>query len=126
MYKKLMKREVTEEQQFRFGRWSGAIVLLASIWIAISFTNTTTTLFEKIQTVFFYIAPPFAVIFTLGILWRRANAVAAGGTNILRFVFTSALSGIEGVGRVNTYNHRALCAWGFCLAVVGVSASLAA
>src|SRR6266446_4320272 len=77
LYKKLMKREVTEAQQVRFGRWSGAVVLLASIWIAIYFTTTTTTLFEKIQTVFFFIAPPFAVIFTLGVLWKRANGTAA-------------------------------------------------
>src|SRR5207247_1839393 len=58
LYKKLVRREVTEAQQVRFGRWSGVAVLLASIWIAISFTGTTTTLFEIIQTVFLVIAPP--------------------------------------------------------------------
>jgi len=53
LYRKLVNREATEAQQVRMGRWSGAIVLLASIWIAILFTQQTdTTLFEKIQTVF--------------------------------------------------------------------------
>jgi SSS family solute:Na+ symporter len=123
LYKKLMNREVTEEQQVRFGRWSGAIVLVASIWIAISFTNTTTTLFEKIQPVFFFIAPPFAVIFTLGVLWRRANATAAVLTVIAGFAFSGALYYFKLLGAYNTFNHRALAAWIVCMAVM-ITASL--
>src|SRR5689334_11774269 len=54
VYKKLLNRDASEKLQVRFGRWSGAAVLLASIWIAIGFTRQPdTTLFEKIQTVFF-------------------------------------------------------------------------
>src|SRR5256885_15456299 len=113
MYKKLMKREVTEEQQFRFGRWSGAIVLLASIWIAISFTNTTTTLFEKIQPVFFFIAPPFAVVFTLGVLWRRANRTAPPITIVAGFAFSGALFYFVIFKPFNTLNHCAVAAWSF-------------
>src|SRR3989442_7497841 len=41
LYKKLLNRQVTEHQQVQFGRWSGAAVLIASIWIAILFPNTT-------------------------------------------------------------------------------------
>ena len=119
LYKRLTHREVTDAQQVRFGRWSGVVVLLASIWVAISFTNDAARpLFEKVQTVFFYIAPPFAVIFTLGILWRRANAVAAVVTIISGFVFTWALAEFQLLGKYNTYNHRALCAWIFCMSVM--------
>ncbi len=119
LYKRLTRREVTDAQQVRFGRWSGAVVLLASIWVAISFTaNTTRPLFEKIQTVFFFIAPPFAVVFTLGILWRRANAVAAVVTIISGFVLSWALVQFELLGRFNTFNHRALAAWIFCMLVM--------
>jgi SSS family solute:Na+ symporter len=102
----------------RFGRWSGALVLVASVWIAIEYTRTTTPLFEKVQTVFFYIAPPFAVVFTLGILWRRANGLAAVVTIVCGFVFTAILTELELLGRFNTYNHRALAAWLFCMAVM--------
>src|SRR5256714_421141 len=91
LYKKLMRREVTERQQVSFGRWSSAAVLIASIWFAIYFTTSNTTLFEKIQTVFFFIAPPFAVIFTLGVLWKRANGAAAVATILLGFIFSGAL-----------------------------------
>ena len=126
LYKKLTRREVTEAQQVRFGRWSGAAVLLASIWIAISFTGSTTTLFEKIQTVFFFIAPPFAVIFTTGVLWRRANGTGALATIILGFIFSGALFYYKWLGTYNTFNHRAIVAWMFCMVVMVVASLLTA
>jgi SSS family solute:Na+ symporter len=127
LYKRLTQREVTDAQQVRFGRWSGVVVLIASIWVAISFTNDAARpLFEKVQTVFFYIAPPFAVIFTLGILWKRANGVAAVATIISGFVFTWGLAEFRVLGKYNTYNHRALCAWVFCMSVMIVISLLTA
>lgn len=126
LYKRLTKREVTEKQLVRFGRWSGAAVLLASIWIAIEYTKTTIPLFEKVQTVFFFIAPPFAVVFTLGILWRRANGIAAVATMIAGFLFSGALFYFELLGRFNTFNHRALATWLVCMAVMIVTSLLTA
>ncbi len=125
IYKKLLKPDVTEAQQIRFGRWSGAIALAVSVAIAFSYTETakTTPLFVKVQNVFFYIAPPFAVIFTLGILWRRANQTAALATIISGFVFTWLLDiwlfpNIAFLTPYNTYLHRALLAWVFCMTVM--------
>src|SRR5206468_8025359 len=115
LYKKLTNREVTEPQQVRFGRWSGVLVLAASIGFAIYFTTTNTTLFEKIQTVFFFIAPPFAVIFTLGVLWKRANGTAAVVTILAGFIFSGALFQYKLLGQYNTFNHRALAAWMICM-----------
>ncbi len=116
LYKKLLNREASEEQQVRIGRWSGAIILLASIWIAIGFTRQPdTTLFEKIQTVFFFIAPPFAVVFTLGILWKRANGVAAVTTMVVGFITSWLLFHYKLLGNYNTFNHRALCTWVVCM-----------
>ncbi len=121
LYKRLTNHEVTDAQQVRFGRWSGGAVLFASIWIAITFTfDHDQTLFEKIQTVFFFIAPPFAVIFTLGILWKRANATAALVTIASGFLLTWFLTRSKILGPYNTYNHRALVAWMFCMAVMAL------
>ena len=124
IYKRAINPEVSEEQQVRIGRWSGVIILIASIWVAISFTNDTVKpLFEKVQDVFFYIAPPFAVVFALGLLWRRANATGAVATIISGFAFTWLLQEVLFV-RIpflrdyNTYNHRALGAWLFCMLVM--------
>ena len=118
LYKKLLNRDASETQQVRVGRWSGAIVLLASIWIAIGYTNSNQQLFENIQTVFFFIAPPFAVVFTLGILWRRANGTAAVVTMIVGFLTSGVLFQYELLGKYNTFNHRALCTWAVCMVVM--------
>ena len=121
LYKRALNPNVSEQQQVRIGRWSGVVILIASIWVAISFTtDTVKPLFEKVQDVFFYIAPPFAVVFTLGILWRRANAVAAVTTIVCGFAFTWLLQTVLFVRlpflkNYNTYNHRALGAWIFCM-----------
>jgi SSS family solute:Na+ symporter len=120
LYKKLLRREMSEAQQVRFGRWSGAVLLAASIGIAFSYAASTTPLFVKVQNVFFYIAPPFAVVFTLGILWRRANGTAAVATIVSGFIFTWLLDKwlfprISFLSAYNTYLHRALLAWVFCM-----------
>ncbi|MSU57444.1 MAG: hypothetical protein EXS35_04565 [Pedosphaera sp.] len=135
LYKKITLRNVTEKEQVRFGRWSGVAVLLASIWIAVVFTQQPdTTLFEKIQTVLFFIAPPFAVVFTLGILWRRANGTAAVTTMILGFVCSWTLFHNWGDAQnerhlldpFNTFNHRALATWIFCMVTMIVTSLLTA
>ncbi len=126
LYKKLFNPGASEAQQVRFGRWSGVVILIASVGIAIAYTRTATPLFEKVQTVFFFIAPPFAVVFTLGILWRRANGTAAVATMALGFCFTAGLTWGEWLGRFNTFNHRALAAWAFCMLVMIVTSLVTA
>jgi SSS family solute:Na+ symporter len=114
--KKLLKPDMTEAQQVRFGRWSGSFALAVSVLIAFSYAAGTTPLFVKVQNVFFYIAPPFAVIFTLGLLWRRANATGALATIVAGFIFTWLLDvwWMPGI----PYLHRALLAWVICMAVM--------
>jgi SSS family solute:Na+ symporter len=123
LYKKLINPNASEKQQVLIGRWSGAIVLVASVWIAIGFTQSNETLFENIQTVFFFIAPPFAVIFTLGILWKRANATGAVSTIIAGFIFSWVLKHFVLLGQYNTFNHRAIVSWLLCMTVM-ITASL--
>lgn len=130
IYKKL-KPAASEAQQVRFGRWSSTVVLIVGMFIAVAFASTTTPLFVKVQNIFFYIAPPFAVIFTLGLLWRRANATAALATIITGFLFTWLLDSVlfPNIALLipyNTYLHRALLAWIFCMAVMIVVSLLTA
>ena len=129
---KQVKRGATEEQQLRFGRWSSVGVFIIGVLVALVFAaNPETPLFIKMQDVFFYLAPPFAVIFTLGILWRRGNAIAAVTTIVTGFLFTWVLDvwlfpGIALLTPYNTYLHRALLAWFFCMAVMIVTSLLTA
>ena len=123
IYKKAIRRDATEEQEIRFGRWSGALVLIIGVAIAFVYASSTTPLFVKVQNIFFYIAPPFAVIFTMGILWRRATAPAALATIGAGFAFTWVLDtwlfpNLEVLSPYNTYLHRAAIAWAFCMAVI--------
>src|SRR5581483_6413013 len=108
----------------RAGQWSGLAILLAGIAIALYFSTLKASfLFVLIQNVFAYIAPPFAVIFTLGILWRRANATAALTTICLGFPFTLLLQYVlfERVAWLHPYSnylHRAGISWVFCMIVM--------
>jgi SSS family solute:Na+ symporter len=108
----------------RAGQWSGLVILLGSIAIALYFSTLKASfLFVLIQNVFAYIAPPFAVIFTLGILWRRATATAAMTTICLGFPFTLLLQYVlfERVAWLHPYSnylHRALISWVFCMIVM--------
>jgi Na+/proline symporter len=61
------------------------------------------------------------VIFTLGVLWRRATAAAAVITVVTGFIFSGALFQFELLGRYNTFNHRALVCWIFCMVVMIVA-----
>jgi SSS family solute:Na+ symporter len=127
LYKKLINPNASEKTQVLIGRWSGTLILIASVWIAIGFTQQTdTTLFEKMQTVFFFIAPPFAVIFTMGILWKRANSTGAVATIAVGFICSWALKQFELLGKYNTFNHRALVAWSACMTVMIVVSLLTA
>jgi SSS family solute:Na+ symporter len=128
-YKKLCRPDATETQQVRFGQVSGALILLIGIAIALYYSTQKDPLFVQVQRVFFFIAPPFAVIFTLGLLWRRANATAAVMTVALGFPFSAFLTlyafpHFALLKPYNTYQHPALVAWVFCMAVMIVTSLL--
>ena len=59
----------------------------------------------------------------MGVLWRRANATGAVATIVAGFYFSGALFFFKLLGRYNTFNHRALAAWIFCMLVM-IGASL--
>jgi SSS family solute:Na+ symporter len=125
--------------------FSGVVVLVASIFIAFMYIESPETLFRLVQRIFFYIAPPFAVVFLLGFLWKRANAIAAVTTIIAGFVFLWALEKgfsfpIPFIARVDipplwdaiawltpyqrAYQHTALLTWTFCMIVMIITTLL--
>jgi len=128
-YKKFFRPTATERQQVRCGQLSGTLILLLGIAIALIYSTQKDPLFVQVQRVFFFIAPPFAVIFTLGLLWRRANATAAVTTVALGFPFSAFLTLYAFphwalLKPYNTYQHPALVAWVFCMTVM-IATSLA-
>src|SRR5438067_5177184 len=125
-YKKLINKSSTDDQQVRFGQLAGVFILAASAVIAwyISLTPGV-PLFVKVQNVFFFIAPPFSVIFCAGLLWRRANTIGALATIVAGFLFSMAfdhyIKGQQGV-----YLHRAFFTWCFCVIVMTTVSALMA
>jgi SSS family solute:Na+ symporter len=73
----------------------------------------------KVQNVFFFIAPPFSVIFCAGLLWRRANSTGAIVTIIAGFAFSLAFD-LFVKGQQGVYLHRAFFTWCFCVLVIAV------
>lgn len=117
-YKKLVRPDVSDRSLVWFGRTSGVAILLLGIGVAWYYSTQDRSLFEMVQNVFFYIAPPFAVIFTAGLLWRRANTAGALATIGSGFAFTAFL---DYRYKDLQYLHRALFAWCFCVVVMVVT-----
>src|SRR4029078_3751427 len=117
--------KASDREQVLFGMVVGVVVLTISVFIAFAYIQSRESLFVLVQQVFFYIAPPFAVVFLLGLLWRRANGTAAIITIISGFFFLLLLQ--KGIDFGNApplwdaipwltpyrvaYQHSALLSW---------------
>src|SRR2546430_5273196 len=123
-YKKFVRPDASETQQVRVGRVAGMIILAASAVVAWYFSLTPKApLLVKVQNVFFFIAPPFSVIFCAGLLWRRANSIGAIVTIFAGFLFSFAFD-VFVKGQQGVYLHRAFFTWCFCVLVMAVVSKL--
>lgn len=134
LYKKL-RPAAGDREQVLAGMISGVIVLAVSVVIAFVYIEKRDSLFVLVQQVFFYIAPPFAVVFLLGLIWPRANGTAAVVTIISGFLFLLLLQkGIPPAGvrplwdsiswltpYKQAYQHTALITWIFSMTVMIVT-----
>jgi solute:Na+ symporter, SSS family len=124
-YRKLINPNASDEKNVRVGQLAGVFILAFSAVIAwyISLTPGI-PLFVKVQNVFFFIAPPFSVIFCAGLLWRRANTIGALTTIVAGFLFSMAFDTFV-KGQQGVYLHRAFVTWCFCVIVMAVVSKLA-
>ena len=77
IYKKLKPNE-SENKLLNIGKLATAvIVILGIIWIPIMEKIGGGVMYQYLQNVQSYIAPPVAAVFLLGILWKRVNSKAA-------------------------------------------------
>jgi solute:Na+ symporter, SSS family len=83
IYKRHIRQDASEHQLVKFGRWATAIIILiGAIW-APMIDQFGQGLFVYIQDLSAYFAPPIAMIFVVGLLWKRATAKAATWTLVL-------------------------------------------
>ncbi len=84
IYKKLRPNE-SETKLLRIGKIAtGVIVILGFAWIPVM-KNAPGTLYDYLQSVQSYIAPPITAVFLLGILSKRINAKGAMATLYIGF-----------------------------------------
>ncbi|MBT3191444.1 MAG: sodium/solute symporter [Verrucomicrobia bacterium] len=87
LYKELIRPNATDKELHIVGRLSALVIILVGISVALVIAAFPgITVFQLIQTVFFYVAPPIAACFLLGIMWKRITAVAATLTMLLGFL----------------------------------------
>jgi SSS family solute:Na+ symporter len=137
IYKKL-RPKTPEKKLVRTGQIATMVVVFIGIlWIPIM-SNISGVLYEYLQSVQTYIAPPIAAVFLMGILHKRINAQGAYVTLILGFVigfgriFLEILSDSLPSGSflhfIGTVNYLSFGAWFFvfCIVtIVGVSLATA-
>ncbi|MEQ1587458.1 MAG: sodium:solute symporter [Cyclobacteriaceae bacterium] len=94
VYKKL-KPETPEKDLLRIGRIATAIVVVLGIaWIPIM-QNISGVLYEYLQSVQSYIAPPITAVFLLGIFYSRINSKGALITLIVGMAVAFIRIGLE-------------------------------
>ena len=128
IYKKLRPMD-SEEKLLRIGRYATAIVVVLGIaWIPIM-QNISGVLYEYLQSVQSYIAPPITAVFLLGIFFSRINSQGAIATlvsglvvAVLRLSLELSRDSLPAGGilhTVGTVNFLTFSAWFFlfCVAV---------
>jgi solute:Na+ symporter, SSS family len=94
IYKKL-RPEASEKKLLRTGRIAtGFVVVLGIIWIPIM-QNISGVLYEYLQSVQSYIAPPIAAVFLLGISYKRINSRGAMTTLVVGLAVVFLRLGLE-------------------------------
>lgn len=94
VYKKL-KPETPEKELLRIGRIATALVVLLGIaWIPIM-QNISGVLYEYLQSVQSYIAPPITAVFLLGIFYKRINNKGALVTLVVGMIAAFIRIGLE-------------------------------
>lgn len=122
IYKRMFRPQASDRDLVRVGVISSVIILAISIVLGGFVGSLGGSLFEYIQSLYAFFAPPFAAVFTLGILWRRIN-----GTGALTAVISGFALGIAIKMYLNfatapppwltPYANQASINWFFCLAV---------
>lgn len=85
IYRKI-KPSAGEAELVRTGRFAtGVVVVLGILWIPVM-SGISGTLYQYLQSVQSYLAPPIAAVFLLGIFYKRINATGAMATLVGGFV----------------------------------------
>ena len=121
IYKKLKPKE-SEKKLLRVGKLATTlIVVLGIIWIPIMQKIGGGVMYQYLQNVQSYIAPPVAAVFLLGIIWKRVNSKAAIFTLIVGLFLLFLRLGSEIYFQTEISSNKVIDNWLFVFATVNFS-----
>jgi len=95
IFKKLYPNS-SEEKLLRTGRWATVgVTIIGLLWIPFLVALSKGTLYQYLQSVQAYIAPPITAVFLMGILWKRTTSAGAITTLLLGLVMAAIRIGAE-------------------------------
>lgn len=120
IYKRMFRPQASDRDLVRVGVISSVVILAISIVLGGLVGKLGGSLFEYIQSLYAFFAPPFAAVFVLGILWRRINSTGAIVTVISGFVLGIAIKLYLNFAAAPPdwlvpYANQASINWFFCL-----------
>jgi SSS family solute:Na+ symporter len=121
-----MKPEASDKELVRVGRIAtGVVVLLGMAWIPLM-DRISGTLYQYLQSVQSYLAPPITAVFLLGVFFKRLNAAGAYTAMVVGFIigiikltlelFQTNLSGV--LHDSATINFLYFCIYLFLFSIV--------
>lgn len=128
IYKRHLAPAATDRDLVRIGMISTGVVLIVSIVLGRYVGDLGGSLFEYVQSLYAFFAPPFAAAFLLGILWRRINEWGALAAVVVGFATGLSIKLIVGLYPshprwLEPFSNQAAINWIVCV-VVCVAVSL--
>lgn len=118
IYKKL-RPEKSERQLLNIGKVAtGIIVVLGIIWIPIMQKIGGGVMYQYLQNVQSYIAPPVTAVFLLGIIWKRVNSKASITTLMVGLVLLILRLGSEIYYQPQISSGEDVSGWLFAFATI--------
>ncbi len=121
IYKRIFYKDASEKHLVRIGMWSSVAILIIAIILAGFINRLGGSLFVYIQSLYAFFAPPFSVIFLLGILFRWINGTGATISVIMGFLLGIAIKVyVQLPGHpvwLEPFAMQAIINFGFCTVV---------
>jgi solute:Na+ symporter, SSS family len=83
----IFQNDATDRDRVRIGMVTSTVTVVAGILMALWVSTHSGGIFQYVQTLNAFFAPPFAAAFLLGLVWRKANSTGALWAIIGGFLF---------------------------------------
>ena len=107
IYKRSIRPEASPREVKFVGRMGTLAAAALAIGVALTMANFDRGLFDMIQSVIGFIAPPVSAVFLIGVLWRRATSTAA----LLTLIVGSIVSITIGFCHLSGFDGAELSRW---------------